>query len=108
MTEIRITLEIILFVSFKPFILSTVKMNIKSQHRLKPIIFFFFTYQALVVRQHDDYLSVMVPNHPPEVCGGVGQGMLGNDKLITPVVTLRGQKGAVNLSENLTPSCIYG
>lgn len=102
MTEIRI-----MFVSFKPFILSTVKMNIKSQHRLKPN-FFFFTYQALVVRQHDDYLSVMVPNHPPEVCGGVGQGMLGNDKLITPVVTLRGQKGAVNLSENLTPSCIYG
>lgn len=55
------------------------------------------TYQTLVVRQHNNNLSVMVPNHPPEVCGGVGQRMLGNDELITPVVTLRWQRWAVNL-----------
>lgn len=46
-------------------------------------------YQALVVWQHNNNLSVMVPNHPPEICGGVGQRMLGNDELITPVVSLR-------------------
>lgn len=50
------------------------------------------TYQTLVVRQHDDYLSVVVPNHPPKVCGGVWQRMLGNDKLVTPEVTLREHK----------------
>lgn len=50
------------------------------------------TYQTLVVRQHDDYLSVVVPNHPPKVSGGVRQRMLGNDKLITPEVTLRDHK----------------
>lgn len=55
-------------------------------------MFFRGTYQTLVVRQHDDYLSVVVPNHPPEVCGGVWQRMLGNDKLVTPEVTLRGHK----------------
>lgn len=53
----------------------------------------------MVIRQHDNYLSVVVPNHPPEVCGGVGQGMLGNDELITPEVTLKGEMGAVSLSE---------
>ncbi len=47
------------------------------------------TYKALVVRQHDNNLSIMVPNHSPEVCGGVGQRMLGNDELITPEVTLK-------------------
>lgn len=46
------------------------------------------TYKTLVVRQHDNNLSVVVPNHPPEVCSGVGQRMLGNDELITPVVAL--------------------
>lgn len=50
------------------------------------------TYQTLVVRQHDDYLGVVVPNHPPKVCGGVWQRMLGNDKLVTPEVTLREHK----------------
>lgn len=50
------------------------------------------TYQTLVVRQHDNNLSVVVPNHSPKVCGGVWQRMLGNDKLITPEVTLREQK----------------
>lgn len=50
------------------------------------------THQALVVGQHDDDLSVMVPDHPPEVGGGVGQRMLGNDELITPEVTLGGDK----------------
>lgn len=47
------------------------------------------THQPLVVRQHDDNLSVMVPDHPPEVSGGVRQRMLGDDELITPVVALR-------------------
>lgn len=47
------------------------------------------TYQTLVVRQHDDYLSVVVPDHPPKVCGGVWQRMLGDDKLVTPEVTLK-------------------
>lgn len=51
------------------------------------------THQALVVGQHDDDLSVMVPDHPPEVGGGVGQRMLGNDELITPEVTLVGGNG---------------
>lgn len=50
------------------------------------------TYQTLVVRQHDDYLSVVVPNHPPKVCGGVWQRMLGNNELITSEVTLREHK----------------
>lgn len=50
------------------------------------------TYQTLVVRQHDDYLSVVVPDHPPKVCGGVWQRMLGNDKLVTPEVTLKEHK----------------
>lgn len=48
------------------------------------------THEALVVRQHDDNLGIMVPDHPPEVGGGVGQRMLGNDELITPEVTLVG------------------
>lgn len=50
------------------------------------------TYQTLVVRQHDDDLSVVVPDHPPKVCGGVWQRMLGNDKLVTPEVTLKEHK----------------
>lgn len=56
------------------------------------------TYQTLVVRQHDNYLSVVVPNHPPKVCGGVRQRMLGNDKLITPEVTLRATQGENKVS----------
>lgn len=56
------------------------------------------TYQTLVVRQHDDYLSVVVPNHPPEVCGGVRQRMLGNDKLITSEVTLQATQGENKVS----------
>lgn len=47
------------------------------------------TYQAVVVGQHDNNLSVMVPNHSPEVCGGMRQRMLGNDELIAPVVALK-------------------
>lgn len=51
----------------------------------------------MVVSKHDDDLGVVVPDHSPEVCGGVGQRMLGNDELITPVVTLRGQRLKVNM-----------
>lgn len=50
------------------------------------------THQALVVGQHDDDLGIMVPDHSPEVGGGVGQRMLGNDELITPEVTLGGRQ----------------
>lgn len=46
------------------------------------------THKAKVVRQHDDHLSIVIPNHPPEVCGCVGQRMLGNDELVAPVVAL--------------------
>ena len=52
------------------------------------VLEFLSTHQALVVRQHDDYLGVVVPDHAPEVCGGVGQGVLGHDELVAPVVTL--------------------
>ena len=44
--------------------------------------------QALVVRQHDDDLRVVIPNHPPEVLGGVWQRVLGYNKLIAPVIAL--------------------
>lgn len=50
------------------------------------------THQALVVWQHDNDLSVVVPDHPPEVFSGVRQRMLGNDELITPVETLMSWK----------------
>lgn len=66
------------------------------------------TYQALVVWQHDDDLSVVVPNHPPKVCGGVWQRMLGNDKLVTPEVTLREHKVRIRsliLKSDYTSSC---
>lgn len=46
------------------------------------------SYQALVGRQHNNNLCVVVPDHSPEVFCGVGQRMLGNDELITPIVTL--------------------
>lgn len=46
------------------------------------------THQALVVRQHDDDLRVVIPNHPPEVLGGVRQRVLGYNKLIAPVIAL--------------------
>lgn len=42
----------------------------------------------------------MVPDHPPEIFSGVRQGMLGNDKLIAPVVALvvvrKRSKNAIN------------
>jgi len=53
------------------------------------VVIFSDAYQTLVVRQHDNDLSIVVPNHPPEVCGSVGQRMLGHDELITPVIALR-------------------
>lgn len=34
----------------------------------------------------------MIPNHPPEVGGGVRQRMLGNDELVAPVITLWADK----------------
>lgn len=46
------------------------------------------TYQALVVRQHDDDLCIVIPNHPPEILGGVRQRVLGYNKLIAPVIAL--------------------
>ena len=46
------------------------------------------THQSLVVRQHDNDLGVVVPDHPPEVLGRVRQRMLGNDELVAPVVAL--------------------
>lgn len=46
------------------------------------------TYQALVVWQHDDDLRVVIPNHPPEILGGVRQRVLGYNKLIAPVIAL--------------------
>lgn len=46
-------------------------------------------YQSVGGRQHDDSLGVMVPDHSPEVFSGVGQRMLGNDELLTVVVTLQ-------------------
>lgn len=45
-------------------------------------------HQSLVVGQHDDNLCIVIPDHPPKVFSCVRQGMLGNDELITPVVSL--------------------
>jgi hypothetical protein len=57
----------------------------------------YSTHQTVVVSEHDNDLGVVVPDHSPEVCGGVGQRMLGNDELITPIVTLHGQRLNVNM-----------
>lgn len=46
------------------------------------------THKAEVVWQHHNNLSIMIPDHPPEVCGCVGQRMLGNDELVAPVIAL--------------------
>lgn len=46
------------------------------------------THQALVVRQHDDDLCIVIPDHSPEVFSRMRQWMLGYDELITPVVAL--------------------
>lgn len=46
------------------------------------------THEAEVVWQHHNNLSIMIPDHPPEVCGCVGQRMLGNDELVAPVIAL--------------------
>lgn len=46
------------------------------------------THQALVVRQHDDDLRIVIPDHSPEIFSRVWQRMLGYDELVTPVVAL--------------------
>lgn len=32
----------------------------------------YSTHQTMVVCKHDDDLGIVVPDHSPEVCGGVG------------------------------------
>lgn len=46
------------------------------------------THQALVVRQHDNDLRIVIPDHSPEIFSRMWQWMLGYDELVTPVVAL--------------------
>lgn len=48
-----------------------------------------FTHQALVVRQHDNDLRIVIPNHPPEIFRSVWQRMLGDNEFIAPVIALQ-------------------
>ena len=50
------------------------------------------THQALVVRQHDNDLCIVVPNHPPEILDGVEKRMLGDDEFIALIITLHIQR----------------
>lgn len=57
-------------------------------------------------RQHSNNLCIVVPDHSPEVFCGVGQRMLGNDELITPVVTLL-KKQQQRISGRVTPHHLH-
>ena len=47
------------------------------------------SYIFIDVWQHDDNRAVLVPHHTPEVLHCLFQGMLGNNKLIRFVETLK-------------------
>lgn len=47
------------------------------------------TDRALCIWQRNDNLSIMVPDHPPKVLYGVGQGSLCDDEFTALMVTLQ-------------------
>ena len=48
------------------------------------------TYPAFLhqICEHDDTAGIHLPDHPPEVIGGVWEGALGSDICTFPLVTL--------------------
>lgn len=58
-------------------------------HRLINIQQMCFTYQALVVWQHDNDLCIMIPNHSPEIFRSMWQRMLCYNKFIAPIIALQ-------------------
>ena len=50
-------------------------------------------YPALLneVGEHDDAATLLLPDHPPEVVSGIGQGTLRSNVRIPELITLQGK-----------------